>query len=219
MENSQIAFDDAGHAAMHAKKFDDEQKEMERVAMMTKSAQATFNEAQALVVKLTYQLNFARAEGARHLALYKETMQMVDVQNKKDQVDAGYIMNDQRACEARNEAAKELNKKRMRDAEKTAWFWCDPEEPTRCKWTYDAIVVAKLENCVDMSIGFDHKNLSKQAQEKAQAIKVSIEENDLLVAELGMLLENAQMRTTKAQEALAKFLPKDQSTSSTKSGQ
>lgn len=38
MENSEIAFDDAGHAAMHAKTFDDEQKEKARVVAMISGA-------------------------------------------------------------------------------------------------------------------------------------------------------------------------------------
>jgi len=79
----------------------------------------------------------------------------------------------------------------MRDAEETAEFWCNPDLPHKCKWRYEAIVVAKLESCIDMSVGLNHNKLSMQAQERAQTIKESIEDNDLLVAELGMLLENA----------------------------
>jgi len=86
----------------------------------------------------------------------------------------------------------------MRDAEETAEFWCNPDEPTRCKWRYEAIVVAKLESCIDMSAGLNHNKLSMEAEERAQTLKEQIEDNDLLVAELGMLLDGAKMRFTKA---------------------
>lgn len=191
---------------------------MEKIATLTKAAWANFHAAQAVVASLTAKLDLARADGAKNLAVYKETVQMIDVQNEKEQVDIGYIINDQKACEARNEAAKEMNKRRMRDAEKTAYFWCDPEAKDRCKWRYEDIVIANLESCEDVFEGTNHNNLSMEAQKKAQQYKEAIEENDLLVAELSMLLENAQVSTKKAFVALSEFVPKDQSMSSTKSG-
>ena len=45
MENSKIAFDDAGHSAMHYKNIDDEEKKMEKIATLTKAAWANFHAA------------------------------------------------------------------------------------------------------------------------------------------------------------------------------